>query len=385
MYEQPSPLASMVRSQVAGQNYPGSAPLFDKIQAQTRDMRATTDLTQKLQRDQLEAYVAGTPESFDLATAAKNNAAGLPAEMQAMQEGFYTASTDPTVANNVSNNLIKSLNVGSSAANKITEADRKADMTTTLMGGDMQAFMQNLLAKQNTAPPTQQNTAPPEDNFMGNLFRMFAQPEFQQAGFEGQGFGPTVLGATNALRAMDTQDAETAKLEAAANAEMLKAQAEAAGPWDAKSFQIEQFKNLTRSMGAVGTINKMKELLSAGSITGGPASALGALKGLGDIVGISLDPSKREKYQDQVDQLATALVSSGVFGREVNKSEWDTIFRLIARPDIAKGPGELLNRLNSLMSKINRSIESDSRSLRLQGVPLDQLIAPSEPLFSRGN
>ena len=49
---------------------------------------------------------------------------------------------------------------------------------------------------------------------------MFAQPEFQQAGFAGQGFGPTVLGATRALRAMETQDIEAAKeaLEQAAAA-----------------------------------------------------------------------------------------------------------------------------------------------------------------------
>ena len=372
-YTAPSPAVSMVRRQFSNQNYPGSDPLFDKIQAQTRDMRATTDLTRGLQRDQIGEYFTGTPESFNLATAAKNNAAGLPAEMQAMQEGFYPASFFPTPAappppltvdQNVGNKVKAALTEGSRNGTDIGNADRGANMAKTLMGGDMGEFMQKLL-------------------------RATLQPEFQQPGFGG--LGQVMLGATNALRAVETQDAETAKLEAAANTEMLKAQTEMAkaqleaGGWDAKSFQVEQLGNLTRSIEAAGTIDSMKELLSGGLISGGPAGALTALRGLGDLVGISLDPGMRQKYEDQVDQLATSLVSSGIFGREVNKSEWDTIFKLIAKPGINKGDPVLLGRLNSLLAKVNKSIQSDTRSLKMQGVPVQKLLEPSKPLFTRGN
>jgi len=261
----------------------------------------------------------------------------------------------PTVAETVANNQRKAYETGGLNGNIQAKAGRGADMAKTLMGGDM-------------------------GEFMGNLLRMFAQPEFQQAGFEGQGFGPTVLGATKALRAMDTQDAEMekARLEALANVE-------AAGSWDAKSFQVDQLGNLTRSIEAAGTINSMKELISGGLISGGPAGALTALRGFGELVGISLDPGMRQKYEDQVDQLATALVSSGIFGREVNKSEWDTIFNLIAKPAITKGDPVLLGRLNSLLAKLNKSIQSDTRSLEMQGVPVQKLLEPSKPLFTRGN
>ena len=139
------------------------------------------------------------------------------------------APVPQTVSDSVSRNLVKALNTGSSNANRITEADRKADMTKTLMGGDMQAFMQNLLAQQNPTPPrvappraAPPKVDPPQSNFISNLLRMFAQPEFQQAGFAGQGFGPIVLGATRALRAMETQDIEAAKLQAAADKEALE-------------------------------------------------------------------------------------------------------------------------------------------------------------------
>lgn len=102
-----------------------------------------------------------------------------------------------TVKQDLANNTVNALTQGANNSTMIGDANRKAAMGKTLMGGDM-------------------------GSFMGNLLRMFAQPEFQQAGFAGQGFGPTVLGATRSLRAMDTQDIETAKLEAASNAAALK-------------------------------------------------------------------------------------------------------------------------------------------------------------------
>jgi hypothetical protein len=103
----------------------------------------------------------------------------------------------PTVEQNIADKNKTSLQIGANIGNQQAEASRKADMTKTLMGGDM-------------------------GKFMANLLRMFAQPEFQQAGFAGQGFGPTVLGATRALRAMETQDIEAAKLQAAADKEALE-------------------------------------------------------------------------------------------------------------------------------------------------------------------
>ena len=265
------------------------------------------------------------------------------------------AAPPPTVSQSVAENTVKALTTGSNGANTLLEAGRRADAGKSLLGGDMSGIISNLLS-------------------------MFARPEFQQAGFEGQGFGPTVLGATRANAALQEQELATqaANLEALGNIK-------AAGPWDAKSFQVEQLGNLTRSIEAAGTIDSMKELLSGGLISGGPAGALTALRGLGDLVGISLDPGMRQKYEDQVDQLATSLVSSGIFGREVNKSEWDTIFKLIAKPGITKGDPVLLGRLNSLLAKVNKSIQSDTRSLEMQGVPVQKLLEPSKPLFSRGN
>jgi hypothetical protein len=295
-----------------------------------------------------ESTPYGSPSSSQIRTALRPVPDG----------GFIPARPIPkTVAEGVNESTKSALTVGSVNGNQMGKANRQAQQAQTLMGGDLPSFV-------------------------GNLLRMFAQPEFQQAGFEGQGFGPTVLGATNALRAMDTQDAATQ----AANLEALGS-IEAAGPiWgDAKSFQVEKFDSLQRTIKSADTIQNMKKLLSEGFVSGGFPEAVGLLRGLGNLVNISLKPSNLEEYTTQTNQLATDLVASGIFGKEVNKSEWKLIFELIAKPGATKGPPELIEKLNSLLLRINNNIQSDSRVLEAMGVPLDELLAPSEPLFRRGN
>lgn len=262
-----------------------------------------------------------------------------------------------TPAETVSNKTTAAINAGAINGNKMGNADRNAAAAQTLMGGDMGGFISNLL-------------------------RMFAQPEFQQAGFAGQGFGPTVLGATKALRAMETQDAEMMKtrLEALANAE-------AAGPlWsDAQSFQVEKFDNLQRAIKSADTIQNMKKLLSEGFVSGGIPSAVGILRGLGNLVNIELNPSNLEEYNTQTNKLAADLVSSGIFGKEVNQSEWQLIFELIAKAGPTKGSPALLEKLNSLLVRINNNIESDSRVLKAMGVPVEPLLASTQSLVSERN
>ena len=87
-------------------------------------------------------------------------------------------------------------------------------MASTLMGGNMGEFIQKLL-------------------------RATLQPEFQQAGFGG--LGQVMLGATQALRAVETQDIEAAKRQAAADKTALEQAAAARAEERAvRGLDIEQ-------------------------------------------------------------------------------------------------------------------------------------------------
>lgn len=281
------------------------------------------------------------------------------------------APVPQTVADSVSRMLVKALNSGGDAANRITEADRKADLAKTLMGGDLRAFIQNLLA--------QQNPTPPKGDFVSNLLRMFAQPEFQQAGFAGQGFGPTVLGATRALRAMETQDAEMekARLEALANVE-------AAGPsFELKTPAIELVDRISGANQALEAIQRMKAVLSAARVSGGGPAALQALKNFGNFFGVQLEASKPEEYKQEVNKLKQAILTSGLFGREATKAEYKILEQIVASPGLFTGDLELLAKLQGLEKSFNAKIAPAERMLRAAGVPTDNLFAPNIPLATR--
>ncbi len=260
----------------------------------------------------------------------------------------FTVPAALTPAESVSAKTTAAINVGGNNGTNMGNANRKAAAAQTLMGGDMGSFVSNLL-------------------------RMFAQPEFQQAGFAGQGFGPTVLGATRALRAMETQDAEMekARLEALANVK-------AAGPsFDLSSQSIELVDRITGANQALEAIQNLKKVLSAARVSGGGPAALQALKNFGNFFGVQLEASKPEEYKIEINKLKQAILSSGLFGREATKAEYKILEDIVAAPGLFTGDPVLLAKLRGLEKSFNAKIVPAERMLRAAGVPTDNLFAPN--------
>jgi hypothetical protein len=258
-----------------------------------------------------------------------------------------------TPAETVSNKTTAAIGVGATNGTNMGNADRKAGAAQTLMGGDMGSFVSNLL-------------------------RMFAQPEFQQAGFAGQGFGPTVLGATKALRAMETQDAEMekARLEALANVE-------AAGPsFDLSSQSIELVDRITGADQALEAIQNLKKVLNSARVSGGGPAALQALKRFGNFFGVQLDASKPEEYKMEVNKLKQGILASGIFGREATKAEYKILEDIVASPGLFTGDPELLAKLRGLEKSFIDKKTPAERMLRAAGVPTDNLFAPNPAVFA---
>ena len=283
-----------------------------------------------------------------------------------------TASLQPvpqTVSDSVSMNLIKALNTGGTNGTDMGNADRKAAAAQTLMGGDMQALLKNLLG--------QQNKTSPQNEFIQKLIRATLQPEFQQAGFGG--LGQVMLGATRALRAVETQDAE-----------MMKAQMEAlakvkpAGPgFELSSQSIELVDRITGADQALEAIQNLKKVLSAARVSGGGPAAMQALKNFGNFFGVQLDASKPEEYKMEVNKLKQAILSSGLFGREATKAEYKILEQIVASPDLFSGDPELLAKLQGLEKSFNAKIIPAERMLRAAGVPTDNIFAPNPALATR--
>jgi hypothetical protein len=359
MYEQPSPFASMVRGQLSNQNYQGSQPLQDRFTREIEENIARTAPTRGQQRDIAAQYFTGTPGS--LAKSQQNLANTIQTQKDIENLAASLAPATPftvpaalTPAETVSNKTTAAIGVGATNGTNMGNADRNAAAAQTLMGGDMGGFISNLL-------------------------RMFAQPEFQQAGFAGQGFGPTVLGATKALRAMETQDAEMMKAQMEALAKV-----EAAGPgFELKGPAIELVDRISGANQALEAIQRMKAVLSAARVSGGGPAALQALKNFGNFFGVQLDATKPEEYKMEVNKLKQAILSSGLFGREATKAEYKILEQIVASPGLFTGDPELLAKLQGLEKSFNAKIAPAERMLRAGGVDTDNLFAPNPALATR--
>lgn len=372
LYEEPSPFASMVRSQFSNQNYSGSQPLQERFTKEIEENIARTAPTRGQQRDIAAQYFTGTPGSVAQARQNLTNTIQTQKDIENLAASLAPATPFPTPAplamkpipagvtrtpaETVAAKTTAAIATGSYNGTNMGNADRKAAAAQTLMGGDMGSFVSNLL-------------------------RMFAQPEFQQAGFAGQGFGPTVLGATKALRAMETQDAE-----------MMKAQMEAlskvkpAGPaFDLNSQSMELVDRISGASQALEAIQRMKAVLSAARISGGGPAAMTALKNFGDFFGVQLKANKPQEYKMEVNKLKQAILSSGLFGREATKAEYKILEDIIAAPSLFEGDPVLLAKLRGLEKSFNAKIAPAERMLKAAGVPTDYLFAPNPTALATKN
>jgi len=389
MYEEPSPFASMVRGQLSNQNYQGSQPLQDRFTREIEENIARTAPTRGQQRDIAAEYFTGTPGSVAQAQQNLTNTLQTRRDIENMAASLQPATPFPTPAplttkpipagvtrtpaETVSNKTTAAINAGAINGNNMGNADRKAAAAQTMLGGDLQALIQNLLA--------QQNPTPPKRDFVSNLLRMFAQPEFQQAGFAGQGFGPTVLGATKALRAMETQDAEMRK----AGLEAL-AKVKPAGPgFELSSQSIELVDRITGADKALEAIQNLKKVLSSARVSGGAPAAFQALRNFGQFFGVQLEAGSYDEYKMEVTKLKQGILASGIFGREATKAEYKILEDIVASPGLFEGDPVLLAKLRGLeQSFIDKKIPAE-RMLRAAGVPTDNLFAPNPVVFATKN
>ena len=378
LYEEPSPFASMARSQFSNQNYQGSQPLQDRFTREIEENIARTAPTRGQQGDIAVQYFTGTPGSLAKSQQNLANTIQTQKDIENLAASLAPATPFPTpaplatkpipagVTRSPADDLAAKNNAAITAgaynANRIGEADRKADMLKTLMGGDMQAFMQNLLA--------QQNPTPPKGDFVSNLLRMFAQPEFQQAGFAGQGFGPTVLGATKALRAMETQDAEMMKAQMEAQVKLAEAQESSFPKPSAEISKI--YDTIDASQRRVNKVNEIKSVLSSQISTGGLGTGLTGINKLASLFGFSISQSGQQNVNAAIAELKQLMVQARVFGRETSAKEQEIVDRLLPNASAFNNPESILKAIDRELKRAEQDAANAAMKLDLYGLPKRQ-------------
>ncbi len=358
MYEEPSPFASMVRGQLSNQNYQGSQPLQDRFTREIEENIARTAPTRGQQGNIAAEYFTGTPRSLQQAQQNLTNTLQTRSDIENMAASLQPATPFPrpaplamkpipagvtrTPAETVSNKTTAAINAGATNGTNMSNADRNAAAAQTLMGGDMGGFISNLL-------------------------RMFAQPEFQQAGFAGQGFGPTVLGATKALRAMETQDAEMLKAQMEAQVKLAEAQESSFPKPSAEVSKI--YDTIDASQRRVSKVNEIKSILSNQISTGGFGTGLTGVNKLASLFGFSISPSGQQNVNNAVAELKQLMVQARVFGRETSAKEQEIVDRLLPNASAFNNPETILKAIDRELKRAEQDAANAAMKLDLYGLP----------------
>jgi len=259
-----------------------------------------------------------------------------------------------TVAQSAAQDTVKALQTGANASVSQQEFNNQQQFAKeTLFGGDF-------------------------GTFVGNLLETFARPEFLQAGFAEEGLTPLAKGlsAARAGIAADEREMEMAALEA-------MGKAKGAAGFKLEGPAINLVDRITGAQQSIEAINRLKEVLSASRVSGGGPAALQALKRLGNFFGIQLDTSSKEKYQQNVNKLKQAILTSGLFGREATKAEYKILEEIVGSEGLFTGDPELLAKLQGLEMSFNQQLAPAMRMLEQAGVDTKKMFAPNQPLATK--
>lgn len=266
-------------------------------------------------------------------------------------------ATLPTPAETVSATVNSGLSVGGTNGTNMGNADRKAAAAQLLMGGDMQALIKNLLA--------QQNKTSPQNEFIQKLIRATMQPEFQQAGFGG--LGQVMLGATKALRAVETQDAEMMKAQMEADAKLAEAQESSFPKPSAEVSKI--YDTIDASQRRVNKVNEIKSILSDQISTGGFGVGLEGINKLASLFGFSISPSGKQNVDAAIAELKQLMVQARVFGRETSAKEQEIVDRLLPNASAFNNPETILKAIDRELKRAEQDAANASLKLDLYGLP----------------
>lgn len=177
----------------------------------------------------------------------------------------------------------------------------------------------------------------------------------------------------------DAGNLEAAKEQAKLEVERLK---NAPKPPKPSSEITKLYKSLESGKQSLKTINQMKKIISNSStVSGGPGVVAETFQGLLGLFGGSLDiPTDKTKFIQKRANLALNVFASGVFGREVSKTEIEKILeKILPEPGITATKSELLSSLDQFAKKTSRDMQSATNLItKVYGLPNPEVTLSSE-------
>lgn len=161
-----------------------------------------------------------------------------------------------------------------------------------------------------------------------------------------------------AASAQRMEERQAAAAQAQAEAEFQnKAMLQAMKGGELTGIGMDVLDRLNSNREGLKLIEDMKAIAAGaqGDGVGGTSSITQGLKTLLRGFNVDIEETGTEKYRNAIASLISTLQSANAFGRELSKTDYDTLGRILADPGLFSSPSQLISSLKPLEDKLVRS------------------------------
>jgi hypothetical protein len=183
------------------------------------------------------------------------------------------------------------------------------------------------------------------------LLELSIRPEAITPQLGDRPFSP-LLRAASAQR-MEERQAAAAQAQAEAEFQN-KAMLQAMKGGELTGIGMDVLDRLNSNREGLKLIEDMKAIATSNKV-GGTSSITQGLKTLLRGFNVDIAETESEQYRNRIASLIATLQSSSAFGRELSKTDYDTLGRILSDPGIFSNPSQLISSLKPLEDKLVRS------------------------------
>jgi len=277
-------------------------------------------------------------------------------------------SPPENTAGSVVNAVSDAANLGTAYGTDTANSQKDEGMLSSLVGG-VSTLLGNIdmdrLLRIMTNPALQQGSVGPEANVGQNFIRRLVEANYN-------------VSQEDALAAQTGQANNLADYKA--KTAMLKAMETKSPKLTTEIIKLyKQNESYGQSLNAIADAKKYIN----GAYAGAPGDAKGALVGIARFFGSNIEMTDSESIEDAANRVKTAIIGSGMFGRETSSKELKLLDKLVKQISTLTSKDQVLNSFEQLTNTFQGYAQLNADLIRSAGYPSRSDISRGSGLFSK--
>ena len=277
-------------------------------------------------------------------------------------------SPPENTAGSVVNAVSDAANLGTAYGTDTANSQKDEGMLSSLVGG-VSTLLGNIdmdrLLRIMTNPALQQGSVGPEANVGQNFIRRLVEANYN-------------VSQEDALAAQTGQANNLADYKA--KTAMLKAMETKSPKLTTEIIKLyKQNESYGQSLNAIADAKKYIN----GAYAGAPGDARKALAGIARFFGSDVKMTDSESVEDAANRVKTAIIGSGMFGRETSSKELKLLDKLVKQISTLTSKDQVLNSFEQLTNTFQGYAQLNADLIRSAGYPSRSDISRGSGLFSK--